>query len=67
MTDQGRVFIKADSGFDTDITAAFEKKKTPLTVVSDEAKANYILEATGVNDHPESTGAKVARLGQRGR
>lgn len=55
------IFVKADGGFDTDITAALLKKHTPVTVMTDPAKADYVLEATGVNDHEESTGSKVAR------
>ena len=58
---QKTVFIKADSGFDSDLTAAMEKKHTPLSVVTDDQKADYILEATAVKEHTESTGSKIAR------
>ena len=58
---QKTVFIKADDGFDTDITAAIEKKHTPLTVVMDSEKADYTLVASTVAQHAESTGSKVAR------
>ena len=55
------VFIDADKGFDTDITAAFEKKKTPVAVIENKDKADYVLSASEIQDHPESTGSKIAR------
>jgi hypothetical protein len=55
------IYIEAASGFDTDITAAFLKKKTPVTVVEDKSKADYVLTASEIHDHQESTGSKVAR------
>ncbi|MDE3105427.1 MAG: hypothetical protein KGK08_09660 [Acidobacteriota bacterium] len=56
-----KIFIVASNGFDTDLTAAISKKKTPAIVVGDKAKADFILEVAPVNDHEESTGSKVAR------
>jgi hypothetical protein len=55
------IYIAASDGFDTDIIAAITKKKTPVRVVEDKAKEEYVLDATAVNDHEESTGGKVAR------
>jgi hypothetical protein len=55
------VFIVATDGFDTDLAAAIEKKKTPIIVMVDKTKADYILEVSTVNSHEESTGSKIAR------
>jgi hypothetical protein len=55
------IYIAASDGFDTDIIAAITKKKTPVRVVEDKAKAECVLDATAVSDHEESTGGKVAR------
>jgi hypothetical protein len=55
------VFIIAEDGFDTDLAAAMEKKKTPITVVGDKTKADYILDVSTVKNHEESTGSKFAR------
>lgn len=61
------IFIKpaamADSenaGFETFITAAFTKKKTPALIVTDETRADYILESVIIAKE-ESTGSKIAR------
>lgn len=56
-----KVFIAAADGFDIDLTAAIEKKKTPVSVVEDKTKADYVLEVAAVNSHEESTGSKIAR------
>jgi hypothetical protein len=58
---QATVFIVAPDGFDTDITAAIQKKKTPITVVENKSHAEYILEADGMQNHDETTGGKIAR------
>jgi hypothetical protein len=42
---QATDFIVAPDGFDTDLTAAIQKKKTPITVVENKAHAEYIFEA----------------------
>lgn len=55
------IFIVAADGFDIDLTAALEKKKTLVTVVEDKTKAEYVLEVAPVISHEESTGSKVAR------
>jgi hypothetical protein len=49
-----------NSGFETFITAAFTKKKTPAVIVTDESKAAFILESVIIAKE-ESTGSKIAR------
>ncbi len=44
------VYIAADNGFDTYLSAALVKKKVPLVVVDDRSKAQYEIEA-GSNYH----------------
>ena len=58
---QPKVFIVAADGFDTDLAAAIQKKKTPITVVEDKEKADFVLDVAPVLSHEESTGSKVAR------
>ncbi len=55
------VFVDAKDGFSGYIVAAFQKKGTPASVVTDRTKAEYVLQSTDVSVHQESTGSKVAR------
>ena len=55
------VFIAAESGFQTALTAAMLKKKVPLTVTTDQNKADYILQAAPVDSKDESGAGKIAR------
>lgn len=55
------MFIKASTGFSTALAAAIIKKKVPIEVVTDPARADYILQATEVDSKAESTGSKFAR------
>lgn len=55
------VYIDAQDGFDTYLAAAIAKKNVPIDVVTDKAKATYVLKATSVEIKKESTGGKVAR------
>lgn len=59
--DAPTLYVQAADGFDVDLAAALTHKKTPVRVVEDKEKAFYVLEATGVAEHEETTGAKVAR------
>lgn len=55
------VYVDARDGFSGYIVAAFQKKDTPASVVTDRARAEYILQSTDVSTHVESTGGKIAR------
>ncbi len=55
------VYIEAQNGFDTYLAAAISKKKVPVDVVTDQAKATYALKAAPVQIKSESTGGKIAR------
>lgn len=55
------IFVDAKDGFSGYIVAAFQKKGTPASVVTDRTRAEYVLQSTDVSTHVESTGGKVAR------
>ena len=55
------VYIKASNEFSTALAAALIKKNVPVVVVTDPAKAEYILQAAPVDSKSESTGSKFAR------
>ena len=55
------VFIDAETGFQTALTAALLKKKVDITVTTDRNKADYILQAAPVDSKEESGAGKVAR------
>ncbi|MBV9081128.1 MAG: hypothetical protein JOZ62_00515 [Acidobacteriaceae bacterium] len=57
-----KIYIEAADGFDTYLTAAFQKKHVALVVVTDKAKADY--ELSGVSDHQKAGWAKIAFTGQ---
>jgi uncharacterized protein affecting Mg2+/Co2+ transport len=53
--------VKADNDFAVALTAALNKKKVPVTVVTDEKTAEFTLLSASVNAHQESAGSKFAR------
>jgi hypothetical protein len=55
------VYIEPQQGFETYLAAAMSKKSVPVDVVTDQAKATYILKSAPVEIQKESTGGKVAR------
>jgi hypothetical protein len=55
------VYIEPQQGFETYLAAAISKKSVPVDVVTDQAKANYVLQAAPVEIKTESTGGKIAR------
>lgn len=55
------VFIQAQNGFESALTAAFIKKQVPANVVTEEGDATYTLKSADVYAKAESTGSKVAR------
>ena len=55
------VYIEPQQGFETYLAAAMSKKNVQVDVVTDEAKATYILKSAPVEIQKESTGGKVAR------
>jgi hypothetical protein len=61
QTTEPTIFIAAESGFQTALTAAMLKKHVPLTVTTDQKKAMYILQAAAVDSKDESGAGKVAR------
>lgn len=56
-----KVYIEAADGFGIYLTAALEKKKVPVVVVTDKAQADF--ELTGVSDHTKPGWAKIAFTG----
>lgn len=56
------VFIAPMNGFETYLAAAFEKKKVPLTIVADQARAAYVI--TGTADERKAGVAKMLVFGQ---
>ena len=55
------LYIDAQDGFDTYVTAAIAKKGVPIEVVTDKSKADFVLQASAVQTHKESSGGKIAR------
>jgi hypothetical protein len=55
------VYIEADAGFSTALTAALNKKQVPLTVLMNKTEAEYILQSASVDSKDESGAGKVAR------
>ena len=55
------VYIEPQQGFETYLAAAMSKKNVPADVVTDQAKATYILKSAPVEVKTESTGGKIAR------
>lgn len=56
------VYISPMNGFETYLAAAFSKKKVPLTVVADQARAQYVI--TGTSDEKKAGVAKMLIFGQ---
>src|SRR5438067_12128759 len=56
------VFIAPMNGFETYLAAAFEKKKVPLTVVADQARAGYVI--TGTSEEKKPGAMKMLVFGQ---
>lgn len=56
------VFISPMNGFESYLTAAFEKKKVPLTIVADQGHAAYVI--TGNADEKKAGVAKMLVFGQ---
>jgi hypothetical protein len=55
------VYIEPQQGFETYLAAAIAKKGAPVDVVTDAAKATYVLKSSSVDIQKESTGGKVVR------
>jgi TolB-like protein len=55
------VYIEPQQGFETYLAAAMSKKNVPADVVTDQAKATYVLKSEPVEVKTESTGGKIAR------
>lgn len=55
------VYIDAQNGFETYLSAAIAKKGVPVDVVTDPTKASYVLKAAPIEIKQESTGGKIAR------
>lgn len=55
------VYLEPQQGFETYIAAAIAKKGVPVDVVTDRAKAVYILRSAPVEVKSESTGGRIAR------
>ena len=55
------VYIEPQQGFETYLAAAMSKKNVPADVITDQAKATYVLKSAPVEVKSESTGGKIAR------
>jgi len=55
------IFIKADPSFALALSAALNKKHDPVQLVTDEQRADYILQSATVSTHQESGASKIAR------
>ena len=58
---QPTLYIQASGEFGTALTAAVIKKNVPVEVVTDQAKAQYTLQAAPVYSKDESGAGKIAR------
>jgi len=56
------VFISPMNGFENYLAAAFEKKRVPLTVVADQARAAYVI--TGTSEEKKPGIGKMLVFGQ---
>jgi hypothetical protein len=56
------VFISSMNGFETYLAAAFEKKRVPLRIVADQARAAYVI--TGTSEEKKAGAAKMLVFGQ---
>jgi hypothetical protein len=56
-----KVFIEPMNGFENYLTAAFEKKGVPLTVVADEDQADYVM--SGTSEDKKAGTAKILITG----
>jgi hypothetical protein len=61
QTSKPTVYLEPQQGFETYVAAAIAKKGVPVDVVTDKAKAIYILRSAPVEVKSESTGGKIAR------
>jgi hypothetical protein len=57
-----KIYVDPADGFDKSLSAALQKKKVPVTVVSRKELADYELQ--GVSDYPKPVWAKTSFLGQ---
>jgi hypothetical protein len=55
------IYVSPADGFQTAITAAMIKKSVPVTIVTEQGKAEFILQAAPVNSKDESGAGKIAR------
>lgn len=57
-----KIYVDAADGFDTYLTAALQKKKVAVIIVTKKEQADYELD--GVSDHAKAGWAKTVFLGQ---
>lgn len=55
------LYVKADGNLSESLTAALMRKHAPVVVITDAAKAQYVLQATPVSAKSESGAGKIAR------
>lgn len=60
-SNQPTIFVTAQDGFQTAISAAFTKKHVAATILLDQENAEYTLQAASVSSKDESGAGKVAR------
>lgn len=58
MSPGAKVFIVPNQGFENDLSAAFLKKHTPVTLVTNESNAQYRIEAS-VTSKEGSTAERI--------
>jgi hypothetical protein len=59
-----KIFVSAEDGFSTFLTAAMKSKKVPVAVVADREKADYELQAATKSD--KAGWARTVFMGQTG-
>src|SRR5580704_9207767 len=55
------LFVQSSGDFGTALTAALVKKNVPVVIVTDQSKADYVLQAAPVYSKDESGAGKIAR------
>lgn len=55
------IYIVPAEGFQVTLTAAMQKKQVPVSILTDQTGAQYLLESTPIQVKTQTTGSKFAR------
>lgn len=64
ISPNSRFYIEPNEGFDTFLIAALDRKHVPVSVITDESQAEYLVQSA--NDSQKAGWARVIALGQTG-